>query len=114
MILFMASPANWPILTSASADICQAGKKLLPQVPYGILAFAKTEAAFTFTVPLPERCPQSFRIHHVNPVSFVRFRTFFSPQINQNRRRMQAFTKTFGRVCAVRRDDAKRSDRFRA
>jgi hypothetical protein len=38
-IRFIASPANCPILTWASADVCQAGKKLLPQVPKGILAF---------------------------------------------------------------------------
>ena len=27
------SPANWAMFTSASADVCHAGKKLVPQVP---------------------------------------------------------------------------------
>jgi hypothetical protein len=32
-IRFAASPANCPMFTSASAEVCQAGKWLLPQVP---------------------------------------------------------------------------------
>jgi hypothetical protein len=36
------------MLTSARADVCQAGKKLLPQVPYGILALGYI-SIFSFT-----------------------------------------------------------------
>jgi hypothetical protein len=54
-IRFIASPANWPMLTSASADVCHAGKKLLPQVPYGILALGNITIFFFIVIPSPHK-----------------------------------------------------------
>ncbi len=51
-IRLMLSPANWPMLTSARGEVCHAGKKLLPHVPYGILARGNFEMSAVIGSPL--------------------------------------------------------------